>query len=209
MSREPKSRFRSVAGKKIEKQVRMDATRFHPYASNRRGHGVASGANHLGKPVMDSHIGHKSNILSNGKLASSSMNASKTNKRDNAANDANRRDNVASLLVGQTPIKDSNTRHMNSSTMNVSLDPLLRNALKNNRRDDGVAYLASKLDRRNPLKDKNINHNNSSAMHVSSATLSRTNNKRSVPVEANRQVGHALRPIKQDSPRKNNNTKRV
>ncbi|CAD6267083.1 unnamed protein product [Miscanthus lutarioriparius] len=93
--------------------------------------------------------------------------------------------------------------------MNVSLDLLLRNARKNNRRDDGVAYLASKLDRRNPLKDKNINHNNSSAMHASSATLSRTDNKRSVPVEANRQVSHALRPIKQDSPRKNNNPKRV
>ena len=209
MSRGPKSRFGSVTGKKIEKQVRMDAARFRPYASSRGGHGVASGANHRGKPVMDSNIGHKSNILSNEKLASSSMNTSKTNKRDNVANDANRRDNVASLLVGQTPLKDSNTRHMNSSRMDVSLDPLLRNARENNRRDDGVSYLASKLDRRNPLKDKNIKHNYSSAMHVCLAPLSRTDNKRSVPVEANRQISHALRPIKQDSPRKNNNTKRV
>ena len=46
MSRAPKSRFGSMAEKKIEKQVRMDVARFCPYSSNRGGHGVASGANH-------------------------------------------------------------------------------------------------------------------------------------------------------------------
>jgi len=205
----PKSRFRSMAGKRIEKQVRKDATMFCPYASNGRDHGVASGANHRGKPNMGSNIGHERNILSSEKLASSTMNASKTIKRDNVVTDANRRDNNASLLVGQSPIKGSNTRHMNSSTMNVSLDPSLRNPRKNNRRDDGVPYLASQLDRRSPTKDKNIKYNNTSEMHSSLATLSRTDNKRSVVVEANRQVNNTSRPIKQDPPRKITNTKRV
>jgi len=237
-----------VAGKKIEKQVRKEA-RFLPKNVNiRRGHGVASGANHRGKPIMDSNIRHMSNFLSN--VASSGTDTSKTNKRadaandvdgrdnvaslsvgqtpikdsntrhlnsssktnnkDDVANDANRRDNVASLSVGQTLIKDSNTRHLKSSTMNVNSDPLLRNPCKNNRRDDGVPYLASQQDRQNPLKDKNIKDNNTFAMHTSLATLSRTdNNKRSIPVEANRQVNHASRPVKQESPRKNTNTKRV
>jgi len=63
MSRGPKSRFGSVTGKKIEKQVRMDAARFRPYASSRGGHGVASGANHRGKPVMDSNIGHEQHFV--------------------------------------------------------------------------------------------------------------------------------------------------
>ena len=70
MSRTPKSRFGSVSGKKIEKQVRMDAARFRSYPSNRGGHGVVSGANHHGQAIMDSNIGHKRNILSNEELAS-------------------------------------------------------------------------------------------------------------------------------------------